>query len=332
MHNTTFVIVKFFQDWMKTMKYPKSIADYENHEKWTHENLLNIGITDETTEKYYDDLEFVKAYYHSITPILKMHSHNFYEINIITEGRGRHYIEGKSCEAEKGMVFVIPPDIKHGYYTLDNLTVFHIVISSIFMNHYAEDIKHLPGYTMLFEIEPLLRGEFNTELFLKLSDNDFERLSPLFERLWSVFYTNIKGQEILKNSITLNLISEFSLMISNEIKSKAKIHISKNQLDIVKSMEYIRNNYGNKISTEQLAKDVGMSYSAYLRHFKEVAKCTPGKYLNMCRLEKAKELLSCTDASIVDIAVEIGFYDSSHFIRSFYEETGKNPAEYRKSK
>ena len=205
------------------MEYPKTIESYENHENWTHENLLNIGVDVGKTKQYYDDFEFIKAYYHAIKPILQMHSHNFYEINIITKGSGRHYIEDKSCEAEVGMVFIIPPDIKHGYYTLGELEVFHIVISSVFMNHYVEDLKRLPGYTMLFEIEPLLRSELDTQLFLKLSDDDFSRLYPLFERLWSTYYTNIKGQEILKNSITLTLIAEFSMMMSSEIKNKAKI-------------------------------------------------------------------------------------------------------------
>ena len=215
---------------------------------------------------------------------------------------------------------------------MEELEVFHIVVASVFMNHYAEDLKRLPGYAMLFEIEPLLRGELDTQLFLRLSDEDFDRLFPLFERLWSTFRTNIKGQEILKNSITLTLISEFSLLMSSEMKNKAKIHVTKNSLDIIKTMEYIRNNYNEKISFEMLAQSVGMSYSAYLRHFKSVAKTTPGRYLTMCRIEKAKELLGCTDMSIVDIAMETGFYDSSHFIRSFCDETGKNPAEYRNSK
>lgn len=51
------------------------------------------------TEKFYIENScpknniFQRAYYHKDDYPLNMHAHNFYEINIITNGNGAHYIE-----------------------------------------------------------------------------------------------------------------------------------------------------------------------------------------------------------------------------------------------
>ena len=44
----------------------------------------------------------------------------------------------------------------------------------------------------------------------------------------------------------------------------------------------------------------------------------------------AKSLLTTTDMRITDIALETGFYDHAHFIRSFRAATGQTPAIYRR--
>lgn len=70
-------------------------------------------------------------------------------------------------------------------------------------------------------------------------------------------------------------------------------------MDIIKTMEHIRNNYNEKISFEKLAHDIVMSYSAYPSHFKAAVKCNPGKYLNMCRIGKETGGLKLTENDTV---------------------------------
>ena len=58
---------------------------------------------------------------------------------------------------------------------------------------------------------------------------------------------------------------------------------------------------------------------------------SPNFFIANIRINNAKVLLKTTDKRISDIAVQIGFFDHSHFIRTFKKIVGATPAEYRKS-
>ena len=85
-----------------------------------------------------EEFDYVRCYYHDFTrsfPIY-MHQHNFYEINIVSRGTGYHYIKEQCYDAKEGSVFVIPPDVTHGYYTEDekNFAILHILIHPLFFD------------------------------------------------------------------------------------------------------------------------------------------------------------------------------------------------------
>jgi AraC-like DNA-binding protein len=58
---------------------------------------------------------------------------------------------------------------------------------------------------------------------------------------------------------------------------------------------------------------------------------TPIAYLNRYRITQAKRLLRETDQSITEIALTVGFSDSSYFSRVFRRETGLSPDAFRRA-
>lgn len=58
-------------------------------------------------------------------------------------------------------------------------------------------------------------------------------------------------------------------------------------------------------------------------------ECTPLKYINLKKIEKAQLLLLTTDISIRDIALELAMDNISYFNRMFKLHIGKTPTEYR---
>ena len=93
------------------------------------------------SEKEYFDgkFNFIHTYLHTNYKY-KMHSHQFYEINIIVSGEGRHYIENTSLETGVGDVFVLPPEVRHGYFSEGRLDIYHILIKKDFLVRYAEEL------------------------------------------------------------------------------------------------------------------------------------------------------------------------------------------------
>jgi len=69
------------------------------------------------------------------------------------------------------------------------------------------------------------------------------------------------------------------------------------------------------------------------RIFKDVTGYTIMQYLMMCRINRAKYLLEIRpEKSILDVALESGFEDASHFSRFFRKQLKITPSEYRNRK
>lgn len=97
-----------------------------------------------------------------------------------------------------------------------------------------------------------------------------------------------------------------------------------------RAIDYIAENYPREIKLAQMAKQCGLSLSAFERHFKKSFHLTPIQYLNRYRIQQACASLSQSDKPISAIAMDCGFYDQSHFTRSFLRVLHTTPAAYRK--
>lgn len=78
---------------------------------------------------------------------------------------------------------------------------------------------------------------------------------------------------------------------------------------------------------EELAKEIFISKYYYIRKFKEISGLTPHKFQIQSRVRKAQRLL-INGASVADIALNVGFYDQSHFDKYFRKIVGISPTEY----
>jgi AraC-like DNA-binding protein len=97
-----------------------------------------------------------------------------------------------------------------------------------------------------------------------------------------------------------------------------------------RAIDHIATNYPNEIKLIDMAKVCGLSLSAFERHFKKSFHLTPIQYLNRYRIQQACSALSQSDEPISAIAMDCGFYDQSHFTRSFLRVLHTTPAAYRK--
>jgi AraC-like DNA-binding protein len=84
------------------------------------------------------------------------------------------------------------------------------------------------------------------------------------------------------------------------------------------------------IDTHQLSRDLGISHSAFRKHFKQITGLPPGQYQIHIRLNKARRLLRNSPLSIQAIAEQLGFESIYYFSRLFKKKTGCSPLAYRK--
>ncbi len=94
---------------------------------------------------------------------------------------------------------------------------------------------------------------------------------------------------------------------------------------------FISEHYANNdISLSQISEAAQVSPYYLIRLFKRSCGQTPFEFLRNYRVERSKELMR-SDDSLTEIALATGFYDQSHFIRSFRAVTGWSPGLYRKA-
>jgi AraC-like DNA-binding protein len=74
-----------------------------------------------------------------------------------------------------------------------------------------------------------------------------------------------------------------------------------------------------------------MSVSQFQREFRRCFCLTPTAYVLGVRLLMARWKIANTDAPVGEIALECGFYDQSHFTRTFSRAMGLNPLAYRRN-
>lgn len=100
---------------------------------------------------------------------------------------------------------------------------------------------------------------------------------------------------------------------------------------IIEAQEWLRENFQQSITIEQLAQQVNLSNRSLNRRFKQALGITGNEYLQTVRIDNAKELLRTSNISISEVADQSGFQDSSYFCARFKQTMGQTPLAYRKA-
>jgi AraC-like DNA-binding protein len=96
------------------------------------------------------------------------------------------------------------------------------------------------------------------------------------------------------------------------------------------ALEHVLHGYGGVVTVEAMAEKASLSVSQFQRQFIKLFGMTPGDYLLRVRVLMARRLLEQTGDSLGVITEKTGFYDQSHLSRSFRQQLGLSPSEYRR--
>lgn len=245
------------------------------------------------------------------------HAHDFWEINVVTKGKGKHHIKDQSFEAVAGCLYIIPPGLEHAYDCDEDLTVHHILLHPDFFVKYKE-ITMMPGYVMLFEIEPFLRGMNAEPMFLRLGADEVARFKTeiatmsQYDALPSSSNAMNASKEIMFNITTLSLITRWCFIMDQKKtladSSEEHYHLP----GIVKAINFIHENYSEKITVERLLDLSRLSRAVFFREFRRICHVTPSAYIMGYRVQKAREMIENAGVTLSVAAYECGFCDASH--------------------
>ncbi len=131
----------------------------------------------------------------------------------------------------------------------------------------------------------------------------------------------------------LEQLSKFITVVIHKFISSTFDFTNIKHKDVMfKITEYIKANFSQKITLDELSEHVYLSKSYLSRLLKEELKCTFTEYVNKIRIEKSKILLMKNEIPIVDIAYAVGFDDQSYFTKVFKKVTNTSPGKYREGR
>lgn len=168
----------------------------------------------------------------------------------------------------------------------------------------------------------------------KLEDPDFIyriEVSESLRTLYHSFFSYLKQENKIPQKIIELKFREMLLNICGDRKNtdfKDVLYtIYKNldgSIEQVMEEQFIYN-----LQIEEFARLCGRSLSTFKREFKRIYNSTPGKWLLKKRLELARNLMLKTDLTVQEICYDCGFESDSHFVRSFKNQFGDTPNQWR---
>lgn len=235
---------------------------------------------------------------------------NEYQLLYLTEGEGVfHSTHIKEATIKEGDLFLLFPGEWHSYNPLPDKGWKSYWIG--FKGKNADD-RVTAGF--LSPEKPIYHVGYSEEI-VSIYDKAFQ--SAVEEKAYS---------QQLMAGIVNHLIG---LMYSLE----RNIELNKNQTHVNmvnRARKRIREALESSLTIQEIAEELGVSYSNFRKLFKEYTGLSPATYQQDLKLQRAKELLTTSDLSIKEIAYQLNFDSPDYFSAKFKIKTGRKPSEFRK--
>lgn len=248
------------------------------------------------------------------------HWHEELEFIYVTNGELKLHTYDKTYCFQKGEAF---------FMNADTLCSMENVKQCSFESHLFSPVFLSGHFKSIFEtkyIKPVLQNKKVEIVSFWTETENQKRTAEKLRRLGM-----LQDQENVEFQ-TRNLLSEIWLLLLKEIQSMEGPNIkekSVNKERLQTMMAYIHENYGKKLTLEEIADSACVSKRECLRCFQKGIQKSPFAYLTEYRMERAKKALRTTNLPITRIALESGFSSGAYFSKIFRRECGKTPGEYR---
>ena len=218
------------------------------------------------------------------------HSHNYHELVYYPHGSGKTTIGGQVYSFADQCYALIPPHVSHDEY------------------HQLDGEVICLEFTGAAELPPRFGADPLGAVYRILRDLLREA------RLQEYGYQDMMGIKLAELCLRLQ-------------RSGNCVPEEKNFEYVI---NYIRENYQQKILLSDCARQMNLSYDYFQHKFKAITGASPRQFLIRQRLGASLRMLEEGRASCSEIAFRCGFSTSAQFSALFKREYGQTPLQFRK--
>lgn len=233
-----------------------------------------------------------------------IHQHEYYELELIIEGEGKHVVNGETGTLKTGDVVFVTPMDRHGY---ESCLIRTITV-------------HFSG----MYLSPMFKNALSQSKNRIISDVG-STVRRYFEETHKVFMGDGGYKEVkLKNLVELILLE---LMPDSFADANSSFGVADR---LSEAIGYINVNFTKEITLSSIESQFGLTSSYFSHAFKKRTGKTFVSYIAEKRVDYAKKLL-LSGERVIDTCYECGFSSERNFTRRFKELTGVSPKEYKNS-
>lgn len=226
------------------------------------------------------------------------------------KGRGRFGHGNGDLIAVPGDAVLLRPGSLHDYGVERTLEHWELLWA-----HFVPRPLWLPWLNWPLEAPGLAR--------IRLSDPAARR--HLAKRLADVHRLATSGGR-LGTELALNALEEVLLLCAAQGPAEGA---GRRDPRLEAAVEFLCSGLARRVTVEDVARAARLSASRLAHLFKQQMGMSPLQYLDIQRLNRARQLLEYSPLSIKQIAFEVGFASPFYFSLRFKRLTGRNPRAYR---
>ena len=241
-----------------------------------------------------------------------LHGHEFFELELFTEGSGNQVLNGRSYEISEGSI--------------------HLLTTSDFHEmNWDENIRQLSVRFDQSEIDKkLIEKIFSIghEIVCHLEGQEYETV----KNMMSVIIDYYKENDVLyKEMFTKNMLESVIILLLGKFIACEKDKVS-GRNHVQQAIAYLEMNFKNDPGLEEVATYVGLNKNYFSTLFSKVTGKSFVKYVIDLKLEYSKNLICASNMTMHEVCFNSGFKSFSNFAREFKKKFNKTPLQYRKSK
>lgn len=259
--------------------------------------------------------EFGFLQQNSVKETAPMHTHEFFEIFLVTDGQALHLVNDAVQNIQQGDLVLIRPDDLHcyDYYQSFDFRFINIAFSIETLSLISDLFTPEKPFAVLISA-PLPPVTHLSPEESGFAAQELSRASEL-RRTASPEYARYYFRSLLS-----------FLLCRHFFLPQNRPEIPRWLAQAVTSMHAIAN---FQQGLPKMLSLCSCSEEHLCREFKRHYHTTPVAFINRLRLEYAAYLLSNTQQEIIDICGQCGFGNLSHFYHLFREKFGLSPGKYR---
>ncbi|ASA23725.1 AraC family transcriptional regulator [Paenibacillus donghaensis] len=291
------------------------VQHIEQHQSYSVDELTNSALADFAVQCVFRSSEITQPY---------PHVHQGYEWYFCLGGNGRFIAGERVYRMSEGSLVVVKPAVLHTPRPLAGETFQRIVLTI--------DSDYLQGlYRMHAHLEQQLQrwlpGDGSDSVHTELGTRQLPEVQEILLELERELADQREGYPLAVQSLLLRL---FVALIRQAAAAAPVPQEEMRRKQLVEEMlGYITRMYKEPCSIDGMCRHFHLSRSYLQRLFKQETGFSINGYWIACRINRAKELLVQHQSPLIEVAVDSGFQDLSHFCHMFKRVTGMTPGRYR---